>query len=167
MGAPELHGYRSDFGRTATMSDSAREGIDITRVFEAPRERVFEAWTTPEDFAAWYGADAEVPLDRVSMDVRPGGAWSLVIVVPGTEMPFHGVYREVIAPERLVFTLKDATAPADIEGEVVTATFTELGDRSTEVVFQQRGGNLTAEQYAAAEDGWEAFFDTLAHHLVL
>lgn len=111
MGASEHHGYRSDFGRTATMSDSAREGIDITRVFEAPRERVFEAWTTPEDFAAWYGADAEVPLDRVSMDVRPGGAWSLVIVVPGTEMPFHGVYREVIAPERLVFTLKDASAP--------------------------------------------------------
>ncbi|MFG2559411.1 SRPBCC domain-containing protein [Streptomyces sp. NPDC048496] len=147
------------------MTESVREGIDITRIFDAPRELVFEAWTTPEHFAAWYGGDAEVPLDRVSMDVRPGGMWSLVIVVPGTEMPFHGVYREVVAPERLVFTLKDATAPDDIEGEIVTVTFTDRGDKTTEMVFQQRGGNLTAEQYAAAEDGWEAFFDALANRL--
>lgn len=147
------------------MTESAREGIDITRVLDAPRELVFEAWTTPEHFAAWYGGDAEVPLDRVSMDVRPGGAWSLVIVVPGTEMPFHGVYREVVAPERLVFTLKDATAPAAVEGETVTVTFTDRGDKSTEMVFTQRGGNLTAEQYAAAEDGWDAFFDALVTRL--
>ncbi|MER6106253.1 SRPBCC domain-containing protein [Streptomyces sp. NPDC001832] len=147
------------------MTESAREGIDITRILDAPRELVFEAWTTPEHFATWYGGDAEVPLDRVSMDVRPGGTWSLVIVVPGTEMPFHGVYREVVAPERLVFTLKDATAPADIEGEIVTVTFTDRGDKSTEMLFEQRGGNLTAEQYAAAEDGWEAFFDALVAHL--
>ncbi|MFE7617883.1 SRPBCC domain-containing protein [Streptomyces sp. NPDC057496] len=147
------------------MTESTREGIDITRVLDAPRERVFEAWTTPEHFAAWYGGEAEVPLDRVAMDVRPGGSWSLVIVVPGTEMPFHGVYREVVAPERLVFTLKDATAPDGIEGETVTATFADRGDGSTEMAFRQRGGNLTAEQYAAAEDGWEAFFDALAARL--
>ncbi|MEV6164417.1 SRPBCC domain-containing protein [Streptomyces sp. NPDC052052] len=147
------------------MTESAREGIDITRVLDAPRERVFAAWTTPEDFAAWYGGDAEVPLDRVSMDVRPGGDWSLVIVLPGTELPFHGEYREVVAPERLVFTLKDTTAPADIQGETVTVAFTDRGDRTTEMVFRQRGGNLTAEQYAAAGDGWESFFDALAARL--
>lgn len=147
------------------MTESAREGIDITRILDAPPERVFEAWTTPEHFAAWFGGDAEVPLDRVSMDVRPGGAWNLVMVVPGTEMPFHGVYREVAAPERLVLTMKDASAPADSEGEIVTATFTDRGDRTTELVFQQRGGNLTPEQYAAAEDGWEAFFDALVARL--
>ncbi|MFJ6850242.1 SRPBCC domain-containing protein [Streptomyces sp. NPDC091271] len=143
------------------MNRSAREGIDITRVVAAPRDRVFEAWTDPEDFAAWYGGDADVPLDRVSMDVTPGGEWSLVIVVPGAEMPFHGVYQEVSAPERLVFTLKDRSAPADIEGETVTVTLTEKSRKSTEMVFRQRGGNLTPEQYAAAEDGWEAFFDAL------
>ncbi|MEE1767704.1 SRPBCC family protein [Streptomyces sp. JV185] len=147
------------------MTESAREGIDITRILDAPRERVFEAWTTPEHFAAWFGGEAEVPLDRVSMDVRPGGDWSLVMVVPGTEMPFHGVYREVVAPERLVFTMKDASAPADGDGEIITATFTERGERTTELVFQQRGGNLTPEQYAAAEDGWEAFFDALVARL--
>lgn len=156
---------RDDSERAGTMTGTAREGIDITRVFDAPREQVFAAWTTPEHFAAWYGGDADVPLDRVSMDVRPGGTWSLVIVVPGTEMPFHGVYREVVAPERLVFTLKDAAAPADIEGEVVTVTFAERGRKTTEMVFQQRGGHLTPEQYAAAEDGWEAFFDALVNRL--
>ncbi|RPK57459.1 hypothetical protein EES43_21840 [Streptomyces sp. ADI96-02] len=147
------------------MDGGTREGIDLTRVLHASPERVFAAWTEPEDFAAWYGGEADVPLDRVSMDVRPGGAWSLVLVMPGVEMPFHGVYREVSGPDGLVFTLKDPASPEDAEGEIVTATFTDLGDGTTELAFQQRGGNLTAEQYAAAEDGWEAFFDALAARL--
>ena len=65
------------------MAGSPSEGIDITRVFAAPRDRVFAARTVPEDFAAWYGGDADVPLDPVTMDVTPGGAWSPVIVMPG------------------------------------------------------------------------------------
>ena len=145
------------------MTESAREGIDIIRVLDAPREAVYRAWTTPEHFAAWYGGEADVPLDRVSMDVRPGGAWSLVIVVPGAEMAFHGVYREVAAPERLVFTLLDGGTSAGTA--TVTVTLTETGRASTEMLFQQRGGHLTPEQYAAAEDGWDAFFDALAARL--
>ncbi|MCX4502724.1 SRPBCC family protein [Streptomyces anulatus] len=147
------------------MTGGTREGIDLTRVLHAPQRRVFAAWTSPEDFAAWYGGEADVPLDRVAMDVRPGGAWSLVIVMPGVEMPFHGVYREVSEPDGLVLTLKDASAPEGAEGEIVTVTFSDLGDGTTELAFQQRGGNLTPEQYAAAEDGWEAFFDALAARL--
>lgn len=147
------------------MTESAREGIDIVRVLDAPRELVYRAWTTPEHFAAWYGGEADVPLDRVSMDVRPGGAWSLVIVVPGAEMPFHGVYQEVVAPERLVFTLLNGGTPTGTE--TVTVTFTENGRKSTEMLFQQRGGHLTPEQYAAAEDGWDAFFDALAARLTV
>ncbi|MDT0491253.1 SRPBCC family protein [Streptomyces sp. NPDC012600] len=153
------------------MNGGTRQGIDLTRVLHAPQRRVFAAWTSPEDFAAWYGGEADVPLDRVSMDVRPGGAWSLVIVMPGVEMPFHGVYREVSEPDGLVMTLKDGSAPKDpegtdsTEGETVTVTFTDLGDGTTELAFQQRGGHLTPAQYAAAEDGWEAFFDALAARL--
>lgn len=147
------------------MNGGTRQGIDLTRVLHAPQQRVFAAWTSPEDFAEWYGGEADVPLDRVSMDVRTGGAWSLVIVMPGVEMPFHGVYREVSEPDGLVLTLKDGSAPGDAEGEIVTVAFTDLGDSTTELAFQQRGGNLTPEQYAAAEDGWEAFFDALAVRL--
>ncbi len=60
------------------MNGGTRQGIDLTRVLHAPQRRVFAAWTSPEDFAAWYGGEAEVPLDRVAMDVRPAGrgAWS-------------------------------------------------------------------------------------------
>ncbi|MFJ2026338.1 SRPBCC domain-containing protein [Streptomyces sp. NPDC087897] len=160
------------------MTGGTREGIDLTRVLHAPQQRVFAAWTSPEDFAAWYGGEAEVPLDRVAMDVRPGGGWSLVIVMPGVELPFRGVYREVSEPDGLVFTLLDSSAPEGApdgsegsggsevsEGETVTVTFSDLGDGTTELAFQQRGGNLTPEQYAAAEDGWEAFFDALAARL--
>ncbi|MBK3557887.1 SRPBCC domain-containing protein [Streptomyces sp. MBT56] len=147
------------------MTGGTREGIDLTRVLDAPQQRVFAAWTSPEDFAAWYGGEADVPLDRVAMDVRPGGSWRLVIVMPGVEMPFHGVYREVSEPDGLVFTLKDGSALEDAEGEMVTVTFSDLGGGRTELAFQQRGGNLTPEQYAAAEDGWEAFFDALADRL--
>jgi uncharacterized protein YndB with AHSA1/START domain len=55
------------------------EPIVITRTFAASRERVFDAWTTPSDFSAWFGtAEVEVPLDTLRMDVRSGGAWSAV-----------------------------------------------------------------------------------------
>jgi len=52
------------------------EGITITRVFDAPRELVFKAWTEPERFVRWFGlGDSEVPLSTIAMDVRPCGAW--------------------------------------------------------------------------------------------
>ena len=51
-------------------------GLSITRVFEAPRERVWKEWTEPERFADWFGGpDSEVPSSTVSLDVRPGGSW--------------------------------------------------------------------------------------------
>ncbi|MGW7575368.1 SRPBCC family protein [Streptomyces sp. NPDC054765] len=140
-------------------------GIALTRAFDARRELVFEAWTTPEHFAYWFGGELEVPVDRMTMDVRPGGAWSLVMHTPdGGALPFSGVYREVAAPERLEFTLKDAAAPSGTEGEIVRVTLTDLDDR-TEMAFRQLGGNLTSEQYRQAEAGWEGFFDRLTELL--
>jgi hypothetical protein len=56
--------------------DSATEGITITRVFDAPRERVWKEWTEPKRFADWFGGSkSEVPPSTLSMDVRPGGSW--------------------------------------------------------------------------------------------
>ena len=63
------------------MAEPATPGITITRVFDAPRERVWREWTEPERFADWYGGvEAEVPLASVSMEVRPGGAWRAVCI---------------------------------------------------------------------------------------
>ncbi|MGX1851345.1 SRPBCC domain-containing protein [Streptomyces sp. NBC_01456] len=136
-------------------------GIALNRTFDARRELVFEAWTTPEHFAYWFGGELEVPVGRMTMDARPGGVWSLVMRTPdGSELPFSGVYREVAAPERLEFTVRDSAAPDGAEGEIVRVTLTDLQGR-TEMAFRQLGGHLTAEQYRQAEAGWAGFFDRL------
>src|SRR5918998_1047798 len=85
-------------------------GITVTRVFDAPRERVWREWTEPERFADWFGGpDAEVPLSTVSMDVSPGGEWRLTMYSgPGRrEIQWCGEYLEVAEPERLVLTVCD------------------------------------------------------------
>ncbi|MFG2495279.1 SRPBCC domain-containing protein [Streptomyces caniferus] len=146
-------------------AEDGPHGIALTRIFAARRELVFEAWTTPEHFAYWFGGELEVPVDRMSMDPRPGGVWSLVMRTPdGGELPFSGVYREVAAPERLEFTVRDAAAPGGSEGEIVRVTLTETGD-GTQMAFRQLGGNLTSEQYRQAEAGWASFFDRLTELL--
>jgi uncharacterized protein YndB with AHSA1/START domain len=141
------------------------DGITITRVFDAPRERVWQEWTEPEPFADWFGGpESEVPLASVSMDVRPGGSWrATMFASPGDrEIHWKGEYREVIAPERLVFTVSDQ--PGDEAYEVVTVVLTDLGDGRTEMLFQQRG-RMSAEEYERAGQGWSSFFDRIAQRL--
>jgi uncharacterized protein YndB with AHSA1/START domain len=146
--------------------DSAIEArITITRVFHAPRERVWKEWTEPERFADWFGGtEAEVPLSTVSMDVRPGGSWRATMFADRGRREIHwkGDYREVVEPERLVFTVSDQ--PADDAYELITVVLTDLGDGRTEMLFQQ-GGRMPAEQYERAKTGWSIFFDRIAQRL--
>jgi uncharacterized protein YndB with AHSA1/START domain len=138
------------------------DGITITRVFDAPRERVWKEWTDPEAFADWFGGpDWEVPLSTVAMDVRPGGSWRLTMYgEPGRrEIRWHGEYREVAEPERLVFTITDR--PGEDAREFVILVLPDLGDGRTEMLFQQRGGGLSAEEYERAGQGWGTFFDRI------
>jgi uncharacterized protein YndB with AHSA1/START domain len=142
------------------------DGISITRVFDAPRERVWKEWTDPEAFADWFGGpDSEVPLSTVAMDVRPGGSWRLTMYAePGRrEIHWHGEYREVAEPERLVFTITDR--PGEDALELVMVELTDVGDGRTEMVFQQRGGGLSADEYERAGQGWGVFFDRIAARL--
>jgi uncharacterized protein YndB with AHSA1/START domain len=145
-------------------SGATQVGITIARVFDAPRERVWREWTEPESFADWFGGpECEVPLSSVSMDVRPGGSWRLTMFAPGPhEIHWKGEYREVVEPERLVFTVCDQ--PHDDAYELVTVVLTDLGDGRTEMVFQQ-SGRMTPEQYKAAGQGWSGFFDRIAARL--
>jgi uncharacterized protein YndB with AHSA1/START domain len=139
-------------------------GIAITRVFDAPRERVWQEWTEPEAFADWFGGtETEVPLDTVSMDVQPGGSWRLTMFAERGEIHWTGVYREVVEPERLVFTVTDE--PEEEAYEVVTVQLTDLGDGRTEMAFEQRGGALSPEEYERAGEGWSGFFDRIAARL--
>jgi uncharacterized protein YndB with AHSA1/START domain len=140
-------------------------GFAVRRVFDAPRERVWKEWTEPERFADWFGgADSEVPLSSVAMDVRPGGAWRLTMFANpgGREIHWRGEFREVAEPERLVFTISDR--PGDDRYELVTVVLTDLGDGRTEMLFEQRGWLLPA-QYERTKEGWGAFFDRIAERL--
>lgn len=89
----------------AVTTPSDRE-IRLTRLFDAPRHLVFEAMGNPEHIRRWWGCLGEgysVPVCDV--DLRPGGTWRFVNRTPKGELAaFHGVYREVVPPERVVFT---------------------------------------------------------------
>jgi len=143
----------------------ADDGLTITRVFDAPRERVWQEWTEPERFADWFGGpDWEVPLSTVTMDVRPGGAWRLTMLAPQKRGEIHwkGEYQEVVAPERLVFTVSDQ--PGEESYELVTVALTDLGDGRTELHLRQRGQH-SPEQYERTREGWSGFLDRVAERL--
>src|SRR4051812_40813225 len=160
-GTPASTRWKS--GSMAEPAPDRRLGFTLTRVFAAPRERVWREWTEPEAFADWFGgAEAEVPLDTVAMDVRPGGAWRATMLHGGREIRWKGEYIEVQPPERLVLTFSDQ--PDDAPHELVVVMLRELGDGRTEMVVEQHG-RLPPGAYDAARNGWGGFFDVLAERL--
>jgi uncharacterized protein YndB with AHSA1/START domain len=137
--------------------------ISITRVFEAPRERVWREFTEPDRFADWFGAaEGEMPPSSVAMDVRVGGAWRLTMRIRDGEVSWHGEYREVVEPERIVFTLSDQPL-RDAGHALVIVELLEVEGR-TEMRFEQHG-SLSPAQTSAARYGWSRFFDRLAERL--
>jgi uncharacterized protein YndB with AHSA1/START domain len=121
--------------------------IVITRVFNAPRELVFKAWSDPEYIARWWGpAGWTVPVSK--MDFRPGGEWHYCMRGPeGEESCGLAVYHEIVKPERIVYT--DYFAGADgkpVEGmpeALITVTFTAHDGKTT---FNGRSLYPTMEQ---------------------
>ena len=149
------------------MTEDLPVGIHLTRVFDAPRERVWSEWTEPEAFADWFGGpECEVPLSSVTMDVRPGGSWKLTMYAPPNrrEINWWGEYREVEEPERLAFTISDQ--PDERLADLVIVVLNDLGDGRTEMVMEQRGDHMPPEAYEAAKTGWGGFFDRMDERLV-
>jgi uncharacterized protein YndB with AHSA1/START domain len=146
-----------------TETATAQE-ITIRRVFDAPRELVWKAWTEPAQLAQWWGPrGSRTPLERITMDPRPGGTFNVTTVSEdGNEMTVHGVYREVAEPERLV--LDEPAEGSWHEGAVSVATFTDLGDGRTEMVVQTTI-NTTDEMRVTAQAGMESTFDRLGELL--
>jgi uncharacterized protein YndB with AHSA1/START domain len=140
-------------------------GFTMTRVFDAPREQVWREWTEPEAFADWYGGtEAEVPVESVSMDVRPGGEWRATMFAGPArrEIQWSGEYLEVDEPRRLVLSVTDQV-PAT-RYELVTVELEDLGDGRTEMTLSQSGG-MTPEQYERTKQGWGGFIDRMAERL--
>lgn len=132
---------------TQVMLPSDRE-IAYSRVFHAPRELVFEAWTKPEHVRNWYGCP-EMKMSVCEIDLRPGGAWRYVLATAdGTEYRFRGIYQEVVAPERLVLT-ECFENPAVGNPEWLTTVIFEEHDGKTTVTstllhqtVENRNGHL-------------------------
>jgi uncharacterized protein YndB with AHSA1/START domain len=115
-------------GSFAVTTPSDRE-IRLTRLFDAPRDLVFEAMSKPEHVKEWWGRLGDgysVPVCEI--DLRPGGKWRFVNRTPHGEVAFYGVYREIAPPDRIVFTEIFEQFP-DTES-VVTAVFTDEGGKT-------------------------------------
>lgn len=89
----------------AQAKPSTEPAFRISWVFDAPRELVWQAWTEPKRMAQWWGPRV-MTTPVCELHVRVGGAYRIVMRAPdGTEYPMEGVFREVVAPERLVLTM--------------------------------------------------------------
>jgi uncharacterized protein YndB with AHSA1/START domain len=116
----------SDTFKVTTPSD--RE-IVLTRLFDAPRDLVFEAMTKPEHVKHWWGIlDERYSVPVCEIDLRPGGAWRFVGRGPMGDIVFYGVYREVVPPSRLVFT--EIFEPFPDAESVITAVYTDEGGKT-------------------------------------
>jgi uncharacterized protein YndB with AHSA1/START domain len=112
-----------------TLTLPAEQQILMTREFAAPARLVYRAYTTPELVMRWWAGRRGV-VRSAEIDLRVGGAWRWVMTAhDGHEVAFHGVYREIVADERLVHTEVFEGAP-DAEA-LVTVTFDEAGGRTT------------------------------------
>lgn len=151
------------------MSVAAKENfgegkVAITRVFDAPRALVWQAWTDPKMMAQWFGPrgfTSTVP----ELDVRVGGALRIVMHGPdGNDHPMKGVFLDVAPPERLVFTsiAIDKDGNHLLEGET-TVTLTEQGGKTTLRLVSHAVGRvpMAPRMLAGMEAGWTQSIDKL------
>jgi uncharacterized protein YndB with AHSA1/START domain len=143
--------------RKAAVTLPADDQILITREFDAPRHLVFRAFTTPELVRRWWHAKrGEVTVCEI--DLRVGGKWRYVMVAnDGSEVGFHGEYREIVPDERVVSTETYEGLPEGVPEEdgttVNTATFTETDGRTTLTLLVQAPSKTTRD--AILESGME------------
>lgn len=146
---------------------ATRPSLSLQRVFDAPRALVWKAWTTPETMVLWLGP-VEWPAVSVAQDLRVGGEWRACLRSPdtGQDLWQGGVYREIVPPERLVFTFKwdeshEDGPPVDT---LVTVEFAELPDGRTRMDFTHEG--LKSEQSLTGHrHGWTSTFERLVAFL--
>ena len=121
---------------TFTVTTPSEREIRMTRLFNAPRHLVWEAMSKPEHIKRWWGCLGQgysVPVCEV--DLQPGGKWRFVNRHPKGEAEFYGEYREIVPPERIVFT--EIFAPFPDAGSLVTAVLTEENDKTRLTVTAQ------------------------------
>jgi uncharacterized protein YndB with AHSA1/START domain len=140
-------------------TDHQDQEVLITRIFEAPRERVFRAWTDPDEVADWYGPDHfDTPRERIHIDLRVGGRYELTMVQRDNGAEFAIGYEivEIVEPELLVLR-SDPMPEMGMHEPTVTRGTSADGDRTRMTLTD---GPIPAA--AGTEAGWSAAFDKLA-----
>jgi len=143
---------------TAKVSTPADNQILITREFNAPKHLVWKAYTTPELVKRWWAGDNGT-VTSAEIDLRVGGGWRYVMDAGGHEVAFHGEYREIEAPDRLVNTEAYEGIPDPEEhAGLVTVTLTERDGRTwMEMLCEYRD---RSDRDAVIESGMEGGMQT-------
>jgi len=150
--------------RSATVTVQGDTEIVIVRQFDAPRELVWKAYTTPELVRRWWHANRG-EMTVCDIDLRVGGTWRYAMDTPGFgEVAFHGEYREIVPNERLVSTEAYEGIPdADANAALDTLTLTETGGRTTLTILVEHqtkeGRDMHIE--SGMEDGLQDALDLL------
>jgi len=159
------------------MTNPNIEDLTITHIFDAPREDVWKAWTRPEHFIRWWGPKGfSLPVCKI--DLRVGGEYFYCVRFPDGKDLFRGkgVYREIVAPQRLVMT----DSFADDKGNIVPATYYGMsGDFPLQLLITvvleefddktkltlRHAGIPSGDDSAGIKQGWSESFDKLAEYL--
>ncbi len=165
QGAGETYNRLAEHLYTMAAAQSSGPELEIARVFDAPRELVFECWTQPEHLQHWQGAPRGLTVTSSESDIRPGGFFRICMRSPeGVERWLEGGYREIVKPERLVFT------HAWLEGgrkagnqTLVTIALAERNGK-TELTLRQ-SGFTSVESRDGHHFGWSSALDVLADYL--
>jgi len=148
-----------------TEPKTANYELHVSRVFDAPRTLIFRMWAEPAHIRQWWGPRGYTTL-YCEMDLRPGGRWRVESRrdEDGYRTAEEGVFREVVEPERLVFThMWDSEKGKPGAETLVTVTFAEHEGRTT-MTFHQ--ATFTSVEVRDGHiQGWSEAFDMLAEHL--
>ncbi len=133
--------------------------LEVRRVINAPRERVFRAWTTPEEVKRW-SAPGRTEVATSEIDLRVGGKFTLGMRSPdGTPHDAYGEYREIDPPQRLVYSWSWVQEP-DVRDTTVAVDFIDLGADGTEVVLRHEG--LPTQKHRDDHNqGWTGILEKL------
>ena len=136
--------------------------VTYVRTYDAPRALVYECMVTPEHLTHFWGpVGVHTPIENITVDARPGGIFDTIMVddASGDEYPSHGVFIELVEPEKLVWS------EPDVEGGMTTTlTLKDLGDDRTEVTVHQTN---VPEMYRSpeAQAGMQSSFDRFAAYV--
>lgn len=151
--------------KTEFIAEPGKQEIIVRRVFNAPRDLVFKTYLDPKLRSEWWGP-RNLTTNVEMIETRPGGRWRIVQRdTQGNEFAFHGVYHDVVPPERIIETFEWEGMPGHVNFN--TSTLEEVGGKTTvtnRIVFQSvedRDGMLGSGMHQGMEEGFDRFDELL------